>query len=245
MILGVLLLSGDDPAHLHRPLRLGLRAHRPGRLGLESSGALRPRRSDGAATEASTGVGNVQARSTVEREQPKPCPSVVHRSSRPRRRRASSRGRGDGEPLNVAGEDPAAADFSDSETVAGRDPRHGREIALAGELGRRQRARGRRPGPAGDSVGRQAAAGRGPVPVHDRARLRRRRASRRCRSAPARGLMDKPHGCDEVDLVGRGRRGHDRVGAASGSSTSSARASRSRPRTARPTTSSSSFRPST
>jgi putative ABC transport system permease protein len=35
-----------------------------------------------------------------------------------------------GEPLNVAGQDPRAADFSDTDTVAGRDPRRGREISL-------------------------------------------------------------------------------------------------------------------
>jgi ABC-type lipoprotein release transport system permease subunit len=32
--------------------------------------------------------------------------------------------------LNVAGQDPDAADITDSETVAGRDPERGREIAL-------------------------------------------------------------------------------------------------------------------
>jgi putative ABC transport system permease protein len=82
----------------------------------------------------SEAVGNIQARfDLVERSERQPAPpeppaGLPEGASPPRPSRAAMDVTG--EPLNVAGQDPKAADFSDTETVAGRDPSHGREIAL-------------------------------------------------------------------------------------------------------------------
>jgi putative ABC transport system permease protein len=108
-----------------------------------------------------------------------------------------------GEPLNVAGQDPSAADFSDVETVAGRDPRGGREISL-----------------------QQSWADANGIEVGDRIRLATPSGIRRLEVVglfqfatgldfggegfatmplgAARDLMDKPRGWDEVQVTVEG-----------------------------------------
>ena len=146
--------------------------------------------------------------------------------------------------LNVAGEEPAAAGLSDSRTVAGRDARRGLEIALE-----------------------QSWADANGISLGDRVRLATPAGVKRLRVvglfqfttgldfggqgfarmplAPARRLMDKPRGFDEIDIVvDGGDQAISRVQRAARGASSRA-GSGSRRRRARPPTSSSSFRPST
>jgi len=105
-----------------------------------------------------------------------------------------------GNELNVAGQSPDAADVTDSETVAGRDPRRGREIALqeswadANEIGLGDRISLATPDGERkfDVVGlfqfssgfEFGGEGFAVMPL-----------------ASARGLLDKPRSFDEVDVI--------------------------------------------
>src|SRR5918996_4367799 len=136
MILGVLLLSATiqrtfsdlfDSVYGRTDLVVS---------GSQSSGSLRAatlrevRRTEGVAD----AVGNIQSRfNLIERRQgPAPAPELpegVPEGAAPPQRPPPET-EVTGEPLNVAGQDPEAADFSDTETVAGRLPRRGEEISL-------------------------------------------------------------------------------------------------------------------
>ena len=104
------------------------------------------------------------------------------------------------EQLNVAGQDPEAEDLTDSETVAGRRPRRGLEIALQESWADAQDVK------VGDRIrlatpdGEQALRRRRPVPVLDRPRLRRR-GLRGDAARQAREVMDKRGRLDEINVV--------------------------------------------
>ena len=172
MILGVLLLAAtinrtftdlfDSVYGTHRPGRLRQLGRRRG-LAARSRPCARSRRTDGrrrggrAASSASS-----------------PC---VDESGR------ASSDAGDAGSTSAA-RTPDAENLTDAETVAGREPARGLEIMLQESWADANERRGRRPDPARDARRRSALRRRRPVPVLDRARVRRRRASRRCRSAP-------------------------------------------------------------
>jgi putative ABC transport system permease protein len=108
--------------------------------GSQSSGSLRPstlrevRETEGVEDAA----GGIQARFNLieraEREQPAEPPPGELPEGAPVPGGAPAPARADvevtGEPLNVAGRAPGTTDFSDTETVAGREPERGREIYL-------------------------------------------------------------------------------------------------------------------
>ena len=136
MILGVLLLSATiqrtfsdlfDSVYGRTDLVVS---------GSQSSGTLRAEtlreveRTDGVAD----AVGNVQSRFNLiersRREAPETeLPEGVPVGAGPAQR-SPAEAEVTGDPLNVAGQDPEAADFSDTETVSGRLPRRGAEISL-------------------------------------------------------------------------------------------------------------------
>jgi putative ABC transport system permease protein len=136
MILGVLLLSATiqrtfsdlfDSVYGRTDLVVS---------GSQSSGSLRAetlrevRRTEG----VDEAVGNIQSRfNLIERRQSEaPAPElpegVPDGAATPERSPPETEVTG--EPLNVTGQAPEAADFSDTETVAGRLPRRGQEISL-------------------------------------------------------------------------------------------------------------------
>ncbi|HYU59858.1 MAG TPA: FtsX-like permease family protein [Solirubrobacterales bacterium] len=215
MILGVLLLSATiqrtfsdlfDSIYGRADLVVS---------GSQASGSLRTstlhevRRTEGVAE----AVGNVQARFDLiehtERPPPEPEPPAAApegapppgaEGTAPPPGAAKPEDEVTGEPLNVAGQDPGAADFSDTETVAGRKPRHGREIAL-----------------------QQSWADANKIEVGDRIRLATPSGTERLEVVglfkfttgldfggqgfatmplgAAREIMDKPRGYDEVQLT--------------------------------------------
>ena len=140
MILGVLLLSATiqgtfsdlfDSVYGRTDLVVS---------GSQSSGSLRP--STLREVQETEGVedaaGGIQARFNLieraEREEPPEPPPGELPEGAPVPGGASAPARAEvevtGEPLNVAGRAPGTTDFSDTETVAGREPERGREIYL-------------------------------------------------------------------------------------------------------------------
>ncbi len=140
MILGVLLLSATiqgtfsdlfDSVYGRTDLVVS---------GSQSSGSLRP--STLREVQETEGVedaaGGIQARFNLiekaEREEPPEPPPGELPEGAPVPEGASAPARAEvevtGEPLNVAGRAPGTTDFSDTETVAGREPERGREIYL-------------------------------------------------------------------------------------------------------------------
>jgi putative ABC transport system permease protein len=205
MILGVLLLSATiqrtfadlfDSVYGRADLVVS---------GSQSSGTLdtstldKVRRTEG----VEQAVGNIQARFNLIEDKPKPPPeppTTLPEGTPAPAGAAKPEVEVTGEPLNVAGQDPAAADFSDTETVAGHDPRHGRQIAL-----------------------QESWADANKLDVGDTARLATPSGVRKLEVVglfkfttgldfggqgfatmplgAARELMDKPHGYDEIQLT--------------------------------------------
>ena len=205
MILGVLLLSATiqrtfadlfDSVYGRADLVVS---------GSQSSGTLdistldKVRRTEG----VEQAVGNIQARFNLIEDKPKPPPeppTTLPEGTPAPAGAAKPEVEVTGEPLNGAGQDPAAADFSDTETVAGHDPRHGRQIAL-----------------------QESWADANKLEVGDHARLATPSGVKRLEVVglfkfttgldfggegfatmplgAARELMDKPHGYDEIQLT--------------------------------------------
>lgn len=210
MILGVLLLSATiqrtfsdlfDSVYGRADLVVS---------GSQSSGTLRAetlnevRRTEG----VEEAVGNVQARFNLieptDREQaaPQPAPDVPPGAVPPGEGKPPA-AEVTGEPLNVVGQSSEAADFADTETVAGRNPARGREIEL-----------------------QQSWAEANKIEVGDRIRLATPSGTSRLDVvglfafttgldfggegfatmplSAARKLMDKPRGYDEIQLTAGG-----------------------------------------
>ena len=176
--------GGDDQPHLHRPLRLGLRPRRPDRLRRRQEDSL-PKRA----------FGEVE-RTAGRRRGGRPDPRASSRWSTTRARRRPTRRK----QLNVAGQDPEAADVTDSETVAGRDPERGREISIQDSWADANDIRSRRPHLAGDARRRAPLRGRRPLPVLERLRVRRRGLrGDAARRRPRADGQDAPF--DEIDVI--------------------------------------------
>jgi putative ABC transport system permease protein len=146
MILGVLLLSATIQSTFSDLFESVYGRADLVVSGSQSSGSLRSstlrevRRTDGVAE----ATGNIQTSfNLIERSQgqqtaPPPVPEALPEgTAAPGEAALPAAGRAPpaetevtGEPLNVIGQNPAASDFSDTETVSGRDPIRGREIAL-------------------------------------------------------------------------------------------------------------------
>ena len=193
--------GGDDPAHLHRPLRLGLRPDRPGRLGQQSAGSLPP-----------SALRRVQRTEGVED------------ASAERLRRHSRWSDEDGRVEEGSGSDPERrrgrsgghATSPTRTTVAGREIRGGREIELEQSWADANGIE------VGDGQARRAAGvdrprGGRACSSSRAASTSAARASPRCRSATARRAFDKPDVCDEVEVLvagddeGERRRGPQRA----------------------------------
>ena len=178
--------GGDDPADLHRPLRLGLRQDRPGRLGRAS----RPARCRCSALDRVRAAPRGSRTRAPTSSRSSPWSARAGRvedegSSTPERGRASTR---------------RASGLHRLATTAGRDDRGRARDPARGELGRGERDRGRRPDQRSPPrPGSIDAPGRRPLPVLERPRLRRRGLRRDA-------ARDRAHGLRQARRLRRDRR---------------------------------------